>query len=89
MINENIYNILYKKISPLIQEIDPASLGGAVYEYDNEINQIIRFIMLKKVSPSPEKIKSIFSESYSAISLDKNELEYVISNINNIIKEVY
>lgn len=89
MKNEEIYKTLYKKVSALVNLIDPAALGGAINEYDREVNQIIKLIMFKKRPLTIEEIKSTFTENYESISLEDNELESVVIKIKGLVKDIY
>jgi hypothetical protein len=76
----------YKKIYSLVHEIisleDPAGLGGAVDEYENQINQIVR-IVLEKESIDVETLSQIFSDDFPGCSLSsQEEFKIIAEKIN-------
>lgn len=44
MVNQEIWKKLYAVVEPVISTADPAALGGADGEYDNQVNQICKYI---------------------------------------------
>lgn len=80
------YKNVQAKISTLIEEIDPASLGGRG-EYDNLVNAIIRNFIVKKNVLSDSSLRDIIQDQYKAYGLTKKELSQLLDEIKKVKQE--
>lgn len=85
MLSLNDYEVLYKKIEPIISQADPKSLGGAAGEYDNQINQIIKLVLEKKASITGALLLQIFAQSFPDTNASLGEFSRMAEKINSVL----
>lgn len=73
MISKKDYEVLYSKIEPIISEADPAALGGAPGEYDQQINQIIKLMLEEDTSIDAETLSRIFIQGFPGCNISSLE----------------
>lgn len=78
------YKNIYNKLSSIIQDLDPANLGGAIDEYDPIVNELIKLISLDK-SITKEDLKNAIKNQFPNImNIDDLDMETVIDKISYI-----
>lgn len=64
MTQQKEFTAIYAIVEPLVSEADPAALGGAEGEYDNQIHQICKYLIEGNAPVDEAMLVKIFSESF-------------------------
>lgn len=67
------HNSLHAIVDFIISGADPAALGGAPGEYENQINQIVKFILEKRMPINTEVLRQIFVQGFPDCNLSASE----------------
>ncbi len=68
MAPEKKITAIYEVVEPLVSEADPAALGGAKSEYDNQVQKICKYLHENKGSINGTVLLNIFEESLAELN---------------------
>ncbi len=84
--NPNEYKKISSHLKEIIENIDPASLGGKG-EYDRLIDSIIRTFFGEKKVLSKQSLNEIMSGQFKHCSLTEPELQKLLDSIEGLLHE--
>lgn len=77
---------MYRLIELIISSADPAALGNASGEYENQINEIVRLILEKKALIDGEALQQIFVRGFPECNVSSlEEFSEMVEEIDKML----
>jgi len=79
--NPEDYRNLYKKISEIVNEIDPGYYNGPPDEYDFQVRGIIQLIERREISNLRALVKLFFGQRENISSVEKENMKRIMEQV--------